>query len=122
MITETKEKILPLDLASISRLMNPDGDTASQISFSIETINEHELKLIVQTNFIEPDSIDINISNTEILLSGDMNLFVDLIGNSDPIHLSKKVSTNIPLPTGIDKTAIYSKIDDDNVTFYIKLI
>ena len=122
MITETKEKILPLDLISISQLMNSNGDIVDHVSYRIENINENELKLIVQANHIEPDSIEISIDDSAILLSGDMNLFVDLIGNSDPIHLSKKVLTKIPMPRGIDKTAIYSKINDDNVTFFIKLI
>ena len=121
MNTQIESKILPLDLNSIKPLLACDNDTFKPLNYSLEDINDNEIRISLDSHYLDPESIQLQITDNYIQLNGKMILNLSYHNQLSPIELTRNFETSIPLPTGIKIDSIYTDVNSDKISFYLTI-
>ena len=123
MIKEATSTILPLDISTITKLLEVNRDTFIPIQYEMKHDNmNHQIEFLFDSAYLDNETIKINIINNSIHIQGLYKWdFHPNATPSKPYALEHLYSTTIPLPDNIDSSSIHSLINDHNFSIFIKL-
>jgi|OM-RGC.v1.027942541 Hsp20/alpha crystallin family. len=113
------QQILPMDLNSITQLLDLNGGSYQPFSYKIQNQTSQLSEMIIDTSHCEPDSIQVQIQNNHIKVSAVSMVSVMLDGKET--RLSQPISSSFPVPEGVNASEIYTSIDEGSLTMYIPL-
>jgi hypothetical protein len=124
MLTTNQTELLPLDLTSITDLLNsPETTIPYTLPYTLHTPSPDKTELHIDIQHINPDSIQIHTTDTAVCVTGKTELYIqDSETVPIPLTLGRTVDLAIPFPTGCSPHNVYSDIVDTTLIIHIALI
>ena len=121
MLTTKQTELLPLDLTSITQLLNsPETTIPYTLPYTLNTPSPDKSELHIDIQHINPDSIHIHATDTGLLVSGTTELSIQQeVSHTLPINLARSISLSIPFPNRFSTEDVYSNIEDTTLIVHI---